>query len=346
MHAYKTILSYLFVFLFLTACSDRYNFTLTTTNKVVLNEKATASLKEDSGKAIDSVQFYVNGQQIPSTNNSATIETVKFGVGKHVVSALVFYPEKTKKINNSIEVLANKAYDIYSYEIVNTYPHDPKAYTQGLQYYNGFLYESTGRKGSSSIRKVELKTGKILQKTDIDDKYFGEGMTILNNKIYFLTWVSKMGFVYNLESFKKESQFSYGTSREGWGITNNGSELIKSDGSSKLWFLDPTTLKEKRHINVYTDKNAIKDLNELEYIHGKIYANYWKQPLIAIINPDNGIVEGIANLTGLQEQVIKDEKLTDTDAVLNGIAFDAENNRIFITGKLWGKVYEIKLVKK
>lgn len=346
MHSYKTILSYAFVLLFLTACSNRYNFTLTTTAKVVLNQKATASLTEKSGKPIDSVQFYVNGRKIPSTNNTANIDTKTLGVGKHVVSALVFYPEKTKKVNNSIEVLADKPYDIYTYEIVNTYPHDKTAFTQGLEYHNGFIYESTGRRGTSSIRKTELKTGKVLQKVDIDDRYFGEGMTIFNNKIYFLTWESKMGFVYNLDTFEKEGQFSYGNSRQGWGMTHNGTELIKSDGSSKLWFLDPETKEEKRSINIYTDENGIKDLNELEYINGKIYANYWKEPLIAIINPNNGVVEGIANLTSLQEQILKEEKITDGDAVLNGIAYDQENNRIFVTGKLWGKLYEIKLIKK
>ncbi len=345
MRIYKYLLAILFSSIVFTACKENYKFKLTTSNKVILNDKTSFTLVEVNGNPVDSIQFFVNGNRIISKQNSATISTTDFGVGKHSVTALAFYPEKTKKINNSIEVLSNKPYAIYTYKIINTYPHDKAAYTQGLEYHNGFLYETTGRKGKSSLRKVELKTGKVLKETYIDKKYFGEGMTIFNDKIYFLTWKAKKGFIYNLNSFKREGEFNFNKSKEGWGLTHNDTELIKSDGTNKIWFLDAKTQKEKRFISVYSDKNGIKDLNELEYVNGKIYANYWKQPLIAIINPDSGIVEGIANLTTLQKKISKAQNLDGEDEVLNGIAFDAKNNRLFVTGKHWGKLFEIELIK-
>ncbi len=346
MRLYKYLLIFILGIILFTSCKKNYKFKLTTDKNIVLHSKTTVTLSELNGNPIDSVQFFVNGKHIASKENSAEINTSDFGVGKHAVSALAFYPGKTKKTNNSIEVLADKPYDIYTYKIINTYPHDTKAFTQGLEFYNGFLYETTGRRGQSTLRKVELKTGKVLKKIDLESKYFGEGMTIFNSKIYWLTWENKKGFIYNLETFKQEGEFEYQNSKEGWGFTHNNTELIKSDGTNKIWFLDPITQKEKRFIQVYTDKRSIKYLNELEFINGKIYANYWKDPLIAIINPETGIVEGIVNLKALKKEMEKTQKLTDQDDVLNGIAFDSKNNRIFVTGKHWGKLFEIELVKK
>lgn len=330
----------------LISCSNEYHFSIETPKKVVLGKEILITLKEKNNNPIDSVQFFVNSKLIVGEGNTIKVNTTDTGVGKHLVSGLVFYPGKTKKVNNSFEVLAEKAPEIYTYKIINEYPHDTKAYTQGLEYYNGFLYESTGKNGESTIRKVDLKTGKVLQQTAIDKKYFGEGMTIFNDKIYALTWKAKKGFVYNLKTLKKEKEFAYKQSKEGWGLTHNDTELIKSDGSHKIWFLDPTTQKEKRFIQVYTDKYAIAKLNELELVNGKIYANKWQQNAILIINPETGIVEGVANLQGLKKEMEKTQKLDSEDTVLNGIAYDAENNRLFVTGKYWGKLFEIQLIKK
>jgi glutamine cyclotransferase len=339
------IISFLTILL-LTSCNDDYKFTIDVTKKTTLNSSVTITLKEKNNKPVDKVQFFVNGKEISGDGNSATINTTDLGVGKHAISALAFYPGKTKKTNNSFEVLADKAPAIYTYEVVNSYPHDTKAYTQGLEFYNGFLYETTGHRGQSTLRKVEIKTGKVLQKIDLDKKYFGEGMTILNNKIYWLTWQGKKGFVYDLETFKQEKEFDYNNSKEGWGLTHNGSELIKSDGSNKIWFLDPETLKEKRSIQVYTNKYALDNLNELELIDGKIYANKYQQNAIVIIAPETGAVLGVANLSDLKKEMEKTQKLVPEDEVLNGIAFDAKNNRLFVTGKHWEKLFEIKLIKK
>ncbi|QMU62959.1 MAG: glutaminyl-peptide cyclotransferase [Flavobacteriaceae bacterium] len=339
------------IFLLLTialfsSCEKPYQFRMNAPKSIKLNDSFTVMLNEKTNRPVDSVQFFVNGFRYPnSTKNSCTLNSVKTGLGKHAIKALVFYPGKVKKINSSIEVLSDIVPVVYTYKVINTYPHDSTAYTQGLEYHKGFLYESTGQKGQSSIRKVDLKTGKVLQKAAIDDDYFGEGITIFNNKIHFLTWKAKKGFVYNLDTFQPEKEFSYNKSPEGWGFTHNNTELIKSDGTHKIWFLDPETHQEKRAIRVYHHKAKVKDLNELEFINGVIYANYWKKPTIAIIDPETGAVKGLANLAGLQKEVQKTQKL-QTDDVLNGIAFDAKNNRLFVTGKNWAKLFEIELIKK
>ncbi len=333
-------------FFLLTSCSDDYKFTLNVPKKTTLNEEITITLKEESDKVLDNVQFFVNGKEIDASGNSITLNTNDFGVGKHQISSLAFYPGKTKKLNNSFEVFPSEKYQAYTYEIINTYPHDTKAYTQGLEYHNGFLYETTGRRGQSTLRKVELETGNVLKKIDLENEYFGEGMTILNNKIYWLTWEANKGFIYNLDTFEREKEFSYNKSEQGWGLTNNGKELIKSDGTHEIWFLNPETQKELRYIQAYNYKQKIPKLNELEYYNGKIYANYYLKPLISIIDVKTGAVEGIANLSGLVKEMEKTQKLVKDDEVLNGIAFDKENNRLFVTGKNWGKLFEIKLIKE
>jgi glutaminyl-peptide cyclotransferase len=328
------------------ACSNDYKFKLNHKKEVALNETLQVTLKEEKDKKAKKVTFFVNGKEIATDKNSVSINTKDLGVGKHKISALIAYEEKTKTKNSFFEVLANVKPTIYTYKIVNTYPHDTDAYTQGLEYYNGYLYETTGKNGKSTLRKVDIKTGKVLQKIAIDDKYFGEGMTIFNNKIYWLTWKAKKGFVFNLDTFEKESEFTYNKSKQGWGLTHSEAELIKSDGTQKIWFLDPETLKEKRFIQVYTNQYALDNINELELINGKIYANKYQQNAIVIINPETGIVEGVANLTGLKNEMEKTQKLVPQDEVLNGIAFDKENNRFFVTGKNWGKLFEIELIKK
>jgi glutamine cyclotransferase len=338
-----SILTVLFIF---SSCAEGYKFTLKSQKKTTLNKSIKVSLTEKNNKQIDKIQFYVNGKEVATEGNSATILTKDLGVGKHAITALAFYPGKTVKKNGSFEVFADKKPVVYNYKIIQSYPHDKKAYTQGLEYYNGFLYETTGHRGESTLRKVEIKTGKVLQKTALDKKYFGEGMTIVNDKIFWLTWENKKGFVYDLKTFEQKKEFAYVKSKEGWGLTQNETELIKSDGTNKIWFLDKETQKEKRSIQVYTNNRAVDKLNELELINGKLYANKWQQNTIIIINPNTGIVEGLADLRGLKKEMEKTQKLIPQDEVLNGIAFDAQNNRLFVTGKNWGKLFEIKLIKK
>lgn len=334
------------LFLFLVSCDNPYKFKLNVTKKTTLKDKVTITLKEENNQSLDKIQFYIDGKEIANEGNSLSVNASDFGIGKHAVTVMAFYPSKTKKLNNSFEVFASKKPAIYTYKVVNSYPHDTKAYTQGLEYYNGFLYETTGRRGQSSLRKVDIKTGKVLQKIDIEKGYFGEGMTIFNDKIYWLTWESKKGFVYDLKTFKREKEFTYNNSKEGWGLTNNGKELIKSDGTNKIWFLDPETLKEKRSIQVYSHDRAVDNINELELIDGKLYSNKYQRNTIVIIDIKTGAVIGLADLRSLEKEMAKTQKLVAQDEVLNGIAYDKENDRLFVTGKNWGKLFEIKLIKK
>lgn len=226
----------------------------------------------------------------------------------------------------------------YNYEVVNSYPHDKNAFTQGLEYFNGYLYEGTGLNGKSSLRKVDLKTGKIEKIHHLEDKYFGEGITIFKNKIYQLTWKSNTGFIYNLD-FKLIDKFSYKT--EGWGLTHNNQHLILSDGTNLIRFLDPKTLKVVKKIKVTKNNEKVTNINELEYIKGKIYANIWQENYIIIIEPNNGQVKGIIDLKG----IINPKNYNYELNVLNGIAYDSKNNRLFVTGKLWPKIFEIKIKK-
>jgi glutaminyl-peptide cyclotransferase len=222
------------------------------------------------------------------------------------------------------------------YSVVRTYPHDPSAFTQGLEYHDGFLYEGTGLNGRSSIRKVRLETGEVVQKRDLPSQYFGEGITIWKAEIVELTWRSQIGFTYDLSTFAPKRTFSY--SGEGWGLTHDDRSLIMSDGSAAIRFLDPDTFAERRRVVVADAGVPITRVNELEYVRGEIYANVWQTDTIIRIAPDSGRVLGWIDLRGLL--VRSDRQETD---VLNGIAYDAAHDRLFVTGKLWPKIFEIKI---
>ncbi len=226
----------------------------------------------------------------------------------------------------------------YTYNAVNVYPHNETAYTEGLVFEDGVLYESTGLYGHSTLRRVELETGNTLQLYTLPNDLFGEGITIFDDKIIQLTWLSNRGFVYDKHSFKLLQEFDYPT--QGWGITHDGSKLIMSDGTATLHFLDPETFTQIGQVEVYDpDTGPVTMLNELEYIHGKIYANIWQEEKIAIINPQTGQVTGWVDLEG-----IYDTENLGTGNVLNGIAYDEEGDRLFVTGKRWLQLFEISLI--
>lgn len=329
----------------LTSCGkEGYKFKLNSPKKTAIGKTIPISFQQLEGKKIDSLHIYVDNQFL-SKKTAYSINTENIGIGKHTVTALAFYPGNVKKTINTLEVVAKKAPSVYKYKIINTYTHDKKAYTQGLEYHNGFLYETTGRKGQSWLRKVELETGKVLLQKDLSKNYFGEGMTIFNNTIYWLTWQANKGFTYNLDDFNKTGEFKYGKSLEGWGLTHNESELIKSDGTHKIWFLDPISKKEKRSIQAYTNNQSVDKLNELELVNDKIYANKWQQNSIVVIDAKTGAIDAVIDLNGLKKIVSQDQKLDPSDDVLNGIAYDSKNNRLFVTGKHWGKLFEIELIK-
>lgn len=226
----------------------------------------------------------------------------------------------------------------YGYEVVHTYPHDPDAFTQGLLYLNGFLYEGTGLRGMSSVRKVKLETGEVLEKRDLPDPYFGEGIVNWKDRLLELTWQAQTGFIYDLATFAPKGGFKY--PGEGWGLTQDGTRIIMSDGTSELRFWDPETLQETGRI-IVTDfyGRPVRNLNELEWVKGEVYANVWETDQIARINPKTGRVVGWINLIGLWPGSDNAEK------TLNGIAYDAQHDRLFVTGKKWPKLFEIRLVK-
>ena len=228
----------------------------------------------------------------------------------------------------------------YTYEVVKSYPHDKAAFTQGLVFHQGALYESTGLNGSSSLRRVELETGKVLKKIDVSDRFFAEGLALFNGRLYQLTWQTQLGFVYDLDSFRKLREFTY--AGEGWGLTRDSHSLIMSDGSSRIRFIDPETFEVQRLITVNDGMADVTNLNELEYIKGEIYANIWLNDRIARIDPQSGKVKAWIDLSGL----LPPEARPDPGAVLNGIAYDEASDRLFVTGKYWPKLFEIKLKRR
>ena len=229
---------------------------------------------------------------------------------------------------------------VYGYEIVNTYPHDPGAFCQGLVFRDGFLYEGTGRYGRSSLRKVDLESGRVLKFTLLSPRLFGEGITFSGDDLVQLTWRAGIGFVYDAKSFARKAAFGY--SGEGWGITTVGDRLAMSDGSDNLRYLDPKTFRVVETLAVRHRGAAVKELNELEYVEGEIYANRWGSDRIARIDPKTGRVVGWIDLAGLLPR----NQRKGLDAVLNGIAYDAKEKRLFVTGKLWPKLFEIRVVRK
>lgn len=230
---------------------------------------------------------------------------------------------------------------VYVFMVKHSYPHDPQAFTQGLFIKDGVLYESTGLQGQSSIRRVQLETGRVLQKKDIAAEYFGEGIAPVGKDIVALTWTTKTGFVFDAKTFTLKRKFSY--TGEGWGLTSNDKEVFMSDGSNAIRVLDPVTLAEKRRISVTAEGKPIPMLNELEWVEGQIFANVWGADVIARIDPESGKVVGWIDLTGLAD---KAWGLQSQDDVLNGIAYDASRKRLFVTGKHWPKLFEIELVER
>jgi len=237
-----------------------------------------------------------------------------------------------------VTCLVPAAFAADSYRVVNTYPHDRNAFTQGLIFLDGHLYESTGEKGRSSLRMVDVESGRVLQNAPLENKYFAEGLTSWGSTLVQLTWLTHIGFVYDSFSFRVLRTFKY--DYDGWGLTQDGKSLIASDGSTTLRFIDPVSFKEVRRIEVTDHDQPVQELNELEYIHGEIYANVWHTDRIARISPDTGHVLGWIDLAGL----LPADQHTGAEGVLNGIAYDAEHDRLFVTGKLWPLLFEIKVV--
>ena len=260
--------------------------------------------------------------------------------GVVILLGAIFIASCSKSPTNSTNSSTLDNIPVYTYKVVTSYPHDRTAFTQGLVFEDGFLYEGTGIRGQSSLRKVELESGNTLQKRMLSAQFFGEGVTIFGDTILQLTWQSGLGFVYDKKTFELLKEFNYPT--EGWGLTHDGKQIIMSNGSAILYFLDPETFQEIKRLEVYSRDGPVTGLNELEYIQGEIYANVWQTDYIVRIEPKTGQVIGWIDLTGL----LRPEDRGYPVDVLNGIAYDQKNDRLFVTGKLWPKIFEIELCKK
>ncbi|MEG9326418.1 glutaminyl-peptide cyclotransferase [Salinimicrobium catena] len=308
-----------------------------------LGESIQASVTAAGNAGIDSVVYFLGNQRLQKTTGQAslthTFQNEK--LGKWDLVAKIYSEGKNRELRRVITLYNNTPPVAYTYEIVNSYPHATDAYTQGLEFYNGELYESTGHYGESSLRKVDLETGEVLKKIDIPATYFAEGITILNDKIYQLTWKEDIGFIYDVETFEKLEEFAYNQSEQGWGLANDGQKLYKSDGTENIWILDPETLREETFIQTLTHRTISTQLNELEWVEGKIYANTYQKDGVAIINPKNGAIEGIINFQGLREKLGNTADLDPVNDVLNGIAYNPETKKLYVTGKDWDTLFEV-----
>ncbi|PKQ44136.1 glutaminyl-peptide cyclotransferase [Confluentibacter flavum] len=325
---------------FVLSCGTNKNdFTIKTNAKeqVISNaETLILSIENPKNHAIDSVRYTLNGKSIKENTD---LKNTK--LGNQNIEATIFFNNEQQKTVIKITVLNSEPPKIYSYKIINEYPHDITSYTQGLEFFNDTLYESTGQHKESKLRKLDYKTGNVLKNINLADQYFGEGLTIINNKIYQLTWQGGLGFVYDVNTFEKLNDFKYGKSKEGWGLCNDNKTIYKSDGTEHIWLLNPDTMVEEDHIQVYTNKGKIVEINEMEWINGEIYANRYQKDGVAIINPTNGAVIGVIDFSPLKKLVTQHQGLD----VLNGIAYNPKTKTIFVTGKRWDKLFEVEVVK-
>ncbi len=292
-------------------------------------------------KQIDSIVYYLNDEKAGTVKGDAKFDAVlKEGrLGYQNIKALVYYEGQNAEATGQIEVISPVKAKMLSFELVNTYPHDTGSYTQGLEFYKDTLIEGTGQYQQSVLRKNDYKTGKAYKQISLDGKYFGEGITVFNNKIYQLTWRENTGFIYNAGNLNKIKEFQYFKDIQGWGLTHDDKNLYQSDGSEKIYKLDPETLKEVSSVNIYAEDKKVKELNELEWVDGKIYANIYQTNTIVLLNPATGSVEGLLDLTALSEKITR---TPETD-VLNGIAYNPKTKTFFVTGKLWDKMFEIRI---
>ena len=305
-------------------------------DKILIDDRISINIISPNKKIIDSIKYYLNDRLV-----SNEVKLVDYKVGENNVAAKIFSNNEIISINKKFDIYSNIEPEIMTYKVITEYKHDKNAYTQGLEFYNNQLYESTGLNGKSTLRKSDYISGEILNIVKLDYEYFGEGLTIINDKIYQLTWKNNIGFIYDLD-FNKIGNFDYGKSKEGWGLCNDGSFIYKSDGTNKIWILDPETLEEIRFIEVLTNRSKIKNINELEYIDGKIYANTYQfnRDVVIVINPLNGVVEKVIDFSGIRDRVTQKPDLD----VMNGIAYF--DGKIFVTGKNWDKLFEVEIVSK
>lgn len=296
----------------------------------------------------DSIVYLIDSTRIASKKDSSALilKTDTLSLGPRVITAKVFTAGKSQEATTNIVLVAAKAPEQYTYQVIRKFPHDTSAYTEGLQYYNGYLYEATGNYGHSAMKKVDLETGKTVLETKLDKKYFGEGFAIVGDKIVQMTYREKTGFVYDLNTLKLLNIFNYNVGVEGWGMCSDGKKLYADDSTNRIWFLDKNNYRSIGFIDVYDDKGPVNEVNELEYIDGKLYSNIYTKDTILVINPKTGAVEQHVDMSNLWPMKDRPANYDNDQNVLNGIAWDEKGRRLFVTGKKWPYVYQVKFVKK
>lgn len=296
--------------------------------------------KNNFGEEITQVIYRIGKTEIRKETENFVLKNIK--LGKQILEAEVTTQSgKAHTLQKEITILAQNPPKIYTYKILNEYPHNTSSYTQGLEFVGDTLLESTGQYGKSTLKKWNVFTGEVYKQIDLNPQFFGEGVTFFNRKIIQLTWRENIGLIYDT-NLTQTVTFNYENSKEGWGICHDGHQLYKSDGTEKIWILNSQTFQEEDFIQLCTDKSVFSNTNELEWVNGKIYANTYQKDGIMIINPENGAIEGIVDVRGLKEKV---EQIIDLD-VLNGIAYHPARKTFFITGKNWSKIFEVVFVEK
>jgi glutaminyl-peptide cyclotransferase len=311
-------------------------------------DEVTVKLTFPADTKPDSVVYLMDSVKLASkTDTSAiSIKTDTLPLGIKVVTAKFYKGGQSQDVSTNFVLMAAKAPEQYTYVVEKVFPHDTSAYTEGLLYQDGYLYESTGLRGESDLRKVDLNTGKVVQKAIIDDFYFGEGSAIVGDKIVVLTYTEKVGFVYDKKTFKLLKTFNNNVGIEGWGMTYDGKKLYMDDSTNRIWFLDKDNYNQTGYIEVYDDKGPIQQVNELEYIDGKLYANIYMSDNIIVIDPKTGAVLQTIDMSSLWPLNQRPAGFDSKDKVFNGIAWDAKGKRLFVTGKKWPHLYQIKFKKK
>jgi glutaminyl-peptide cyclotransferase len=329
----------------ITACDKKNNKSIYFVSpeegsNITVGKNLTLKIDAEPG-SFDSVQYVLDTTVIGSKTDNAELSYSTQGLkfGTHIITAKVFNGGAAIEVTTNVVLLPSQAPVKRGFSVVNTFPHDTASFTEGLEYVDGKIYESDGLKGESTLRVAELTTGKILQNVDLEPQYFAEGITVIGDKIVQLTYQEGIGFVYDKKSLKKIKEFPYQAGREGWGLCFDGSHILNTDGTNNIYFLNKDTYQKEKTLEVYDSSGAVTQLNELEFIDGKIYANIWQTDNIVVINPQTGIVEQVLDLTSLYP---KESRNPEAD-VLNGIAWDAKGKRLFVTGKKWDKLFEIKI---
>lgn len=355
-----TLMSFAVAALLLASCEDKkstdkttFQFDSSKLNQTYdLNQSVPLQIKNVEGVIIDSVVYYANSKRIGSALKNEVfnfaLESERYGPKK--LTAEIFADGDSNAAQLKIDVYPQDTPKVLSFDIVNEYPHDQKAYTQGLEFYGDVLIESTGNgasektgnKGVSSIRKVDPKTGKVLQIVTLDDVYFGEGATVLNDEIYQLTWQHNEGYVYDVNTLEKKRTFKYFQNMQGWGLVTDGEQLYMTGGDPNIYKVNPTDFSMIDYVTVATNSSIIPAINEMEWVNGKIFANVYTQDAIAIIDPKTGAVEGVLNLSSLKDKVAHHDDLD----VLNGIAYNKKSDTFYVTGKNWGTMFEIRIHQK